>query len=831
MKFGLPAEWTNHEEHTLVQHVETPGVASKEGILEPERLATATSGFATGEAQQQTQQLLNHTVPLNNNNNNNGHPPQQLFAAGTAAGAAGLATIASAQGFVGAAADASNGFVGSATAVSKPGVAAGAKGLVATEGVSLLAAGKSGLAAALAAAEKESLESVFGASHGTTLGDIEESIKEQAQTTTKNLLMSAKQSVMQDLRNSATSAQAAAVAHIASAAAHVIAEGSEEWKDVLSSLEDERKRAWSTLSKLKIIKDETEQELMLFSKQMQDRKYLFRTANSKLEQLRNQHNVQTQQLNTLLMTVSSITKEAAAKVASEAAAGAVAAGQEAAAKAVADGLEAAVKAVADGQAAAAAVVKAVADGQEGAVKAVADGQEAAAAAAAAVKVVADGQEAAAAAVKVVADQEAAVKAVADGQEAAVKAVADGQAAAAAAVKAVADGQEAAVKAVTDGQAAAAAAVKAVADGQEAAVKAVADGQAAAAAAVKAVADVKEAAAAAVQAVADVKEAAAAAVKAVAGDQETAVAAGQEAAAALKAVATDQEAAAAAAAAVQSQILDCRTHLEALQRRIDSQIGIVDAFQELLDTAESERQNLNDKWQAHNSTWLAATEWYESCKRHKAALSSQLKSMQSGLQRPSLSPSPVLAGGFNASFMSIANAAAAGVVDATTAAAAAVGVVTAATMSSSSSSAAAADATASSSSSSTVEALSVSPCPFCNRGFKPAWAALVVSCEHTYHIWCALTHFSSSTKCLHKDCQQEMHADFWRNSGIKMPTANANSNAIVDAAIGALDAADDLQENSLHQHDEEAQNQQHMVEIFDTSTIATNIEGTIFQPQY
>jgi hypothetical protein len=806
VKFGLPAEWTNHEEHTLVQHVETPGVASKEGILEPERLATATSGFATGEAQQQTQQLLNHTVPLNNNNNNNGHPPQQLFAAGTAAGAAGLATIASAQGFVGAAADASNGFVGSATAVSKPGVAAGAKGLVATEGVSLLAAGKSGLAAALAAAEKESLESVFGASHGTTLGDIEESIKEQAQTTTKNLLMSAKQSVMQDLRNSATSAQAAAVAHIASAAAHVIAEGSEEWKDVLSSLEDERKRAWSTLSKLKIIKDETEQELMLFSKQMQDRKYLFRTANSKLEQLRNQHNVQTQQLNTLLMTVSSITKEAAAKVASEAAAGAVAAGQEAAAKAVADGLEAAVKAVADGQAAAAAVVKAVADGQEGAVKAVADGQEAAAAAAAAVKVVADGQEAAAAAVKVVADQEAAVKAVADGQEAAVKAVADGQAAAAAAVKAVADGQEAAVKAVADGQAAAAAAVKAVAD-------------------------VKEAAAAAVQAVADVKEAAAAAVKAVAGDQETAVAAGQEAAAALKAVATDQEAAAAAAAAVQSQILDCRTHLEALQRRIDSQIGIVDAFQELLDTAESERQNLNDKWQAHNSTWLAATEWYESCKRHKAALSSQLKSMQSGLQRPSLSPSPVLAGGFNASFMSIANAAAAGVVDATTAAAAAVGVVTAATMSSSSSSAAAADATASSSSSSTVEALSVSPCPFCNRGFKPAWAALVVSCEHTYHIWCALTHFSSSTKCLHKDCQQEMHADFWRNSGIKMPTANANSNAIVDAAIGALDAADDLQENSLHQHDEEAQNQQHMVEIFDTSTIATNIEGTIFQPQY
>jgi hypothetical protein len=824
VKFGLPAESTIHQEHAKVQHAVTTGVASNEGIVEPERLATAKSGIATEEAQEQAQELLHHIVPPNNNSD---HPRQQLFAAGAAAGAAGLATIASAQGFVGAAAPASNGFFGSATAVSKPGVAAAVKGLVATEGASLVAAGKAGFASVLARAEKAPLEYVFGASHGTTVGDIEESITEQVQTSTKNLLMAGEQSVMQELRSSATSVQAAA--------AHVIAEGSEEWHHVLSSLEDERKRAWGTLSKLKIIKDETEQELKLFSKQMQDRQNLFQTANSKLEQLRNQQNVETQQLNTLLMRVSSRTKEAAAKVASEAAAEAVAAGQEAAAKAVAAGQEAAVKAVADGQAAAAAAVKAVADGQEAvvatAVKAVAGGQEAVVATA--VKAVANGQEAAA----------AAVQAVAVGQEAAaaaVQAVADGQEAAAAAVKAVAGNQETAVAA---GQEAAAAAVQAVAHGQEAAAaavlavahgqQAVADGQEAAAAAVKAVAGDQETAVAAGQ------EAAAAAVKAVAGYQETAVAAGQEASvAAVKAVATDQEAAAAAAAAVQSQILDCRTHLEALQRRIDSQIGIVDAFQELLDTAESERQNLNDKWQAHNSTWLAATEWYQVCNRHKAALSSQLRSMQSGLQRPSLSPSPVLAGGFNTSFMSIINAAAAGVVDATGAAAAAVGVVTAATMSSSSSSsssaatATASSSSSSSSSSSTVEALSVSPCPFCNRGFKPAWAALVVSCEHAYHIWCALTHFSSSTKCLHKDCQQEMHADFWRNSGIKMPTANANSNAIVDAAIGALDAADDLQENFLHPHDEEAQHHHHhIMDGFDTSRMAANLKGTIFQTQY
>jgi hypothetical protein len=78
----------------------------------------------------------------------------------------------------------------------------------------------------------------------------------------------------------------------------------------------------------------------------------------------------------------------------------------------------------------------------------------------------------------------------------------------------------------------------------------------------------------------------------------------------------------------------------------------------------------------------------------------------------------------------------------------------------------------------------------------------------------------------------MHADFWRNSGIKMPTANANSNAIVDATIGALDVADDLQANFLHPHDEEAQHHHHhIMEGFDTSRMAANLRGTIFQTQY
>ncbi len=69
----------------------------------------------------------------------------------------------------------------------------------------------------------------------------------------------------------------------------------------------------------------------------------------------------------------------------------------------------------------------------------------------------------------------------------------------------------------------------------------------------------------------------------------------------------------------------------------------------------------------------------------------------------------------------------------------------------------------------------------------------------------------------------------------MPTANANSNATVDAAIGALDADDVLQVNFLHPHDEEAQHHHHhhhhIMEGFDTSRMAANLKGTIFQTHY
>ena len=39
-----------------------------------------------------------------------------------------------------------------------------------------------------------------------------------------------------------------------------------------------------------------------------------------------------------------------------------------------------------------------------------------------------------------------------------------------------------------------------------------------------------------------------------------------------------------------------------------------------------------------------------------------------------------------------------------------------------------------------ETILITLCPFCMRGFQPAWDCRLASCQHAYHSWCALTHF-------------------------------------------------------------------------------------------
>jgi hypothetical protein len=68
-------------------------------------------------------------------------------------------------------------------------------------------------------------------------------------------------------------------------------------------------------------------------------------------------------------------------------------------------------------------------------------------------------------------------------------------------------------------------------------------------------------------------------------------------------------------------------------------------------------------------------------------------------------------------------------------------------------------------------LAISPCPFCHQRFELAWDCKIVFYKHAYHSWCAIFHFSSSSKCLFKGCGDDMHTDWWVLLGIKKPCGN------------------------------------------------------------
>lgn len=65
-------------------------------------------------------------------------------------------------------------------------------------------------------------------------------------------------------------------------------------------------------------------------------------------------------------------------------------------------------------------------------------------------------------------------------------------------------------------------------------------------------------------------------------------------------------------------------------------------------------------------------------------------------------------------------------------------------------------------------LSILACPFCHRGFELASDYKITSYRHVYHSWCAIFHFSNSSKCLLKGYEEDMHLDWWAFSSIKKP---------------------------------------------------------------
>jgi hypothetical protein len=47
-----------------------------------------------------------------------------------------------------------------------------------------------------------------------------------------------------------------------------------------------------------------------------------------------------------------------------------------------------------------------------------------------------------------------------------------------------------------------------------------------------------------------------------------------------------------------------------------------------------------------------------------------------------------------------------------------------------------------------------------------WVAQFVSYKHVYHDWCVMYHFGTSTKCIQRGCEEEMHKSWWSVTSFK-----------------------------------------------------------------
>ena len=161
-------------------------------------------------------------------------------------------------------------------------------------------------------------------------------------------------------------------------------------------------------------------------------------------------------------------------------------------------------------------------------------------------------------------------------------------------------------------------------------------------------------------------------------------------------------------------------LEGLQLRVDAQKRIMAVFEETCGGGQAEIVELAKLTNAEE-TWSNAKTRQFLWNRHRIALQSQLRGMRAGYERPTTTPVPLPAIHSDWREEHVFS-----------------------------------------------DTIQVGVCPFCLQGFELAWDCRLASCRHAYHSWCALTHFSESTKCIHKDCAMEMHKDWWICTGIPKP---------------------------------------------------------------
>ena len=161
-------------------------------------------------------------------------------------------------------------------------------------------------------------------------------------------------------------------------------------------------------------------------------------------------------------------------------------------------------------------------------------------------------------------------------------------------------------------------------------------------------------------------------------------------------------------------------LEECQRKVDAQKGILKVFHETFcggQSAVAERVNMA----MADEAWAYAKRRQELWLRHRSAYQLQLRGMKACYERPTLnpSPSPSIYRNYNSANVDIL-------------------------------------------------VVEIGVCPFCLCGFDPVWDCCLVSCRHAYHSWCAVTHFSTSTKCIDTKCGQDVHDDWWVSVGVTKP---------------------------------------------------------------
>jgi hypothetical protein len=160
------------------------------------------------------------------------------------------------------------------------------------------------------------------------------------------------------------------------------------------------------------------------------------------------------------------------------------------------------------------------------------------------------------------------------------------------------------------------------------------------------------------------------------------------------------------------------------RKVEAQQGFIEQFKDSFGSGNVNEEVAAVRSKDAEALWSNAVKKLSLWKLHRVALSEQLITMKTGYQRPALHPSPL-------PFL---------YVDCDTISVPVVG-------------------------------LEIVACPFCTRGFEPAWDYRLSSCCHAYHTWCAYTHFSRESKCMFEGCNLEPHEDSWVMAGIPKPQGN------------------------------------------------------------